>query len=199
MMSESDRWDVVLVYKLDRIHRNSANFTQMLDQLGKMGKEFCSVQDNFDTGTAVGRFVRDVTERIAQLESEQTGERVKQAMDFKKAMGGIVSRLPFGYTKHKDSSVIDEEQAYTIRAIFRMFDRGFSVDDIAKFLDKGEVPTGNGQRWSRSTIYYILKNPAYAGYTNRGGVYIQSNTPAIIEKELFERINGPIALKIERR
>ena len=199
MMSESDSWDVVLVYKLDRIHRNSMNFARMLEELEQQGKEFCSVQDNFDTSTAMGRFVRDVTERIAQLESEQTGERVKQAMDFKKAMGGIVSRLPFGYTKKQNTAVTSDEQAFVVRAIYRMVDRGFSVDDIVKYLDKGEVPTSNGQRWRRSTVYNILKNPIYAGYINRGGVYIQSNMPAIIEKELFESINGPIATKIERK
>ena len=199
MMSESDRWDVVLVYKLDRIHRNSMNFARMLEELEQKGKEFCSVQDSFDTGTAIGRFVRDVTERIAQLESEQTGERVKQAMEFKKAAGGIVSRLPFGYSKRKNEPVVNTEEAYTIRAIYRMVERGFSVDDIVKYLDKGEVPTSNGPRWRRSTVYNILKNPIYAGYINRGGVYIQSNMPAIIEKELFESINGPIATKIERK
>lgn len=199
MMSESDRWDVVLVYKLDRIHRNSMNFARMLEELEQKGKEFCSVQDSFDTGTAIGRFVRDVTERIAQLESEQTGERVKQAMEFKKAAGGIVSRLPFGYSKRKNEPVVNMEEAYTIRAIYRMVERGFSVDDIAKYLDKAEVPTSNGKRWARSTIYGILKNPSYAGYENHGGVYIQSNRPAIIDKELYERINGPIATKIERK
>ena len=199
MMSESDSWDVVLVYKLDRIHRNSMNFARMLEELEKKGKEFCSVQDNFDTGTAMGRFVRDVTERIAQLESEQTGERVKQAMEFKKAAGGIVSRLPFGYSKNKNEAVVNDEEAYTIRAIYRMVDRGFSVDDIVKYLDKGEVPTSNGQRWHRSTVYRILKNPTYAGYEVHGGIYIQTNRPAIIDKELFERINGPIASKIDRK
>ncbi len=199
MMSESDNWDVVLVYKLDRIHRNSMNFAKMLEELEQKGKEFCSVQDNFDTGTAMGRFVRDVTERIAQLESEQTGERVKQAMEFKRAAGGIVSRLPFGYTKRKNAPVVDEEEAYTIRAIYRMADRGFSVDDIAKYLDRGEVPTSNGQRWHRSTVYNILRNPIYAGYEVHGGVYIQSNRPAIIDKELFESFNGPIATKIDRK
>jgi hypothetical protein len=114
-------------------------------------------------------------------------------------MGGIVSRLPFGYTKKQNTAVTNDEQAFVVRAIYRMVDRGFSVDDIVKYLDKGEVPTSNGQRWRRSTVYNILKNPIYAGYINRGGVYIQANMPAIIEKELFESINGPIATKIERK
>jgi len=199
MMSESDNWDVVLVYKLDRIHRNSMNFARMMEELDQKGKEFCSVQDRFDTSTAMGRFVRDVTERIAQLESEQTGERVKQAMDFKKAMGGIVSRLPFGYRKNQGTAVVDADQAYTIRAIFTMVSNGFSIEDVARHLNDGQVPSSNGKRWCRSTIYNIVKNPVYAGYLLRGGVYIQGSKPAIVSKELFESLNGPIYDKIERR
>ena len=199
MMSESDRWDVILVYKLDRIHRNSMNFARMMEELDHLGKEFCSVQDRFDTSTAMGRFVRDVTERIAQLESEQTGERVKQAMDFKKAMGGIVSRLPFGYKKNHGTAVVDIDQAYTIRAIFTMVSNGFSIEDVATYLNNGQIPSSNGKRWCRSTIYNIIKNPIYAGYYNRGEVYIQGSRPAIISKELYESLNGPISDKIEHK
>jgi DNA invertase Pin-like site-specific DNA recombinase len=199
MMSESDKWDVILVYKLDRIHRNSMNFAEMLKTLQDQGKEFCSVQDRFDTSTAVGRFARDVTERIAQLESEQTGERVKQAMDIKRAMGGIVSRLPFGYKIENGQATVDPDESYTVRAIFKMKDRGFSDSDIASYLDRANVPTSNGKRWSRSTIYNICVNPKYAGYDVRGGIFIQSNIPAIVERELYENINGPIGDRIRHR
>ena len=199
MMSESENWDVLLVYKIDRIHRNSKNFTAMLEELQEHGKEFCSFQDRFDTSTAMGRFARDVTERIAQLESEQTGERVKQAMDIKRAMGGIISRLPFGYTIKNGQATIEPDQAYTIRAIFKMKKQGFSDTDIASYLDRASVPTSNGKRWSKSTIYNIWKNPKYAGYDIRGGILIQSNTPAIVEREIFEDLNGPLNDKIMRR
>ena len=199
MMSESDRWDVVLVYKLDRIHRNSMNFAKMLEELQSKGKEFCSIQDNFDTSTATGLFARDVTELIAQFESEQTGERVKQAMEYKRSMGGIVSRLPFGYNKHNETAVVDQDQAYTIRAIFKMAIRGFSLEEIARHLDNGEIPPTNGKRWSRSTVSTILHNPVYAGYRRVGAVLVQNNAPAIVEKEIYEQFNGPISSKILRR
>ena len=45
MLSEIDRWDVIVVLKMDRIHRNSVNFTNMMDFLGKNGKKFASVYD----------------------------------------------------------------------------------------------------------------------------------------------------------
>ena len=99
MMSEKDKWDVVLVLKMDRIHRNSVNFTKMMDDLGKNGKGFCSINENFDTNTAMGRFALDLVQRIAQFESEQIGERVKAGMQQKALFGkGILgSPNPYGY------------------------------------------------------------------------------------------------------
>ncbi len=69
MMSEKDQWDVLVVLKMDRIHRNSQNFTRMMDELTSWGKQFNSMQESFDTTTAIGRFVMDIIQRIAQLES----------------------------------------------------------------------------------------------------------------------------------
>ena len=77
MMDDSDKWDVLLVLNMDRIHCNVANFTLMLDDLGRKGKEFNSTQQNFDTTTAMGRFMVDMVRRIAQWESELIEERVK--------------------------------------------------------------------------------------------------------------------------
>jgi site-specific DNA recombinase len=69
MMAERDRWDVLVVLKMDRIHRNSRNFAVMMDDLNASKKEFNSMQESFDTTTAMGRFVMDTIQRIAQLEA----------------------------------------------------------------------------------------------------------------------------------
>ncbi len=74
MMKGKKDWDVLVVLKMDRIHRNSRNFNQMMDELKESGKEFNSMQESFDTTTAIGRFVMDIIQRIAQLESEQIGK-----------------------------------------------------------------------------------------------------------------------------
>jgi len=100
MMNDIDQWDAILVLKMDRIHRNSKNFMVMMDQLRKHGKEFISFQENLDTSSAMGRFVMDILQRIAQLESEQIGERVAYAMAEKAKQpdnGFMGHRTPFGY------------------------------------------------------------------------------------------------------
>ena len=43
MMEEMDKWDALLVIKMDRIHRNSKNFMLMMDHLNKNKKEFVSM------------------------------------------------------------------------------------------------------------------------------------------------------------
>ena len=75
MIEDSDLWDVILVLKMDRIHRNSRNFMNMMDDLNRDGKMFVSATESLDTTNALGRFVVDMIQRIAQLESEQIGER----------------------------------------------------------------------------------------------------------------------------
>ena len=194
MMSESDTWDVILVYKLDRIHRNSVNFAKMMEELDQKGKDFCSVQEKFDTSTAMGRFVRDIMERIAQLESEQIGERVKQGMERKaKFVYGLLgSAHPYGYTIKHGKLDVNNDEKYTVRAIYNMAIDGFSMENIADYLNNGRVPSKTGGKWGKSSIYYILHNPLYAGYVKWDGYVKLGEHNAIIERETFEKLNGPI-------
>ena len=186
MLSESDTWDVILVYKLDRIHRNSMNFALMMEELDRRGKNFCSVQDQLDTSTAMGRFVRDITERIAQLESEQIGERVAIAMDKKAREGGIISRLPFGFRNNKGQKMVDKDEKYIVRAIFTMYVDGLSTEKIADYLNSAGFTTRSGGIWYKSSVHQILNNPAYVGVDRHGRVCGE----AIIDRELFDKAKG---------
>ena len=80
MIEEIDEWDVIIVLKMDRIHRNSRNFMNMMDLLNRKGKQFVSATEELDTSNAMGRFVMTMIQNIAQLESEQIGERTFMGM-----------------------------------------------------------------------------------------------------------------------
>lgn len=196
MMSESDTWDVILVYKMDRIHRNSVNFANMMEDLNRMGKDFCSVQEKFDTSTAMGRFVRDITERIAQLESEQIGERVKQGMERKAKFGTgfLGSGHPYGYSYKRGKLNIEKDEMYTVRAIYNMYVGGHSMENIAEYLNNGNIPSKTGGKWYKSTIYGILHNPLYAGFVKWDGIIKPGEHSAIIELETYEKINGRLSI-----
>ncbi|NLL95296.1 MAG: recombinase family protein [Thermoplasmatales archaeon] len=196
MMSEMDSWDVVVVLKMDRIHRNSVNFAKMMDDLEGSGKDFCSVQEKFDTKNAMGRFVRDILQRIAQLESEQIGERVKFGMERKARFGkGLLgSGHPYGYTYSLGKLEVVNDEMYTVRAIYSLYSKGRSMGDIADCLNEAKIPAKKGGKWNKQSINNILRNPIYAGYVRWDGVIRQGDHCAIIEPETFEKINGSISL-----
>lgn len=194
MMNESDGWDVLTVLKMDRIHRNSVNFTLMMDDLRRKGKDFISTQEKFDTTTAMGRFVMDIMQRIAQLESEQIGERVKTGMERKAryGTGPMGSGHPYGYVYERGSLTVVEHEAEIVRDIYAMREEGMNANSIANTLNYSSVTSKKGGKWTRQTVSNILGNPIYTGHIRWDGNVREGEHTAIIDPDVYESLNGSI-------
>jgi site-specific DNA recombinase len=166
MMEDIEKWDALLVIKMDRIHRNSKNFMVMMEDLGKKGKEFVSMMESLDTSTAMGRFVMDIIQRIAQLESEQIGERVYIGMEQKaKQNGGMLGfNIPYGYTYEHGKLKVHNGEADVVKKIFSWYLDGRSMGTIVKMLNITNIRSKKGGVWSKKCISGILTNPVYCGY-----------------------------------
>jgi len=170
MMAEIDKWDAILVLKMDRIHRNVKNCLFMMEDLHKAGKGFISFQEKIDTTTAIGRAMMTITLVFAQLESEQIGERVSAGMiqkakdPSKKFMG---HRTAFGYTwnSDKESFKIDTDKIDLVRNIFDDYltDK-MSFRSIANKYSSDYVKLTGKKRLADTTVKYILHNCFYAGF-----------------------------------
>jgi site-specific DNA recombinase len=195
MMSEMDKWDLLLVIKMDRIHRNSKNFMLMMELLNNNKKEFASMSESFDTSTAMGRFVMNIIQGIAQLESEQIGERVYIGMEQKaKTNGGVLGfNIPYGYNYLDGNLTINEEESKIIKNIYSWYKEGKSMGEIAKMLNSTKVPTKRGGFWAKKTISTILKNPIYCGYLRWEHYINKSNHDIIIQESDFNEIQNLIS------
>ncbi|WP_019177068.1 recombinase family protein [Methanomassiliicoccus luminyensis] len=198
MMGDKDGWDVLLVLKMDRIHRNSRNFAQMMDDLGKWKKQFSSMQEKFDTTSAMGRFVMDIIQRIAQLESEQTGERVKVGMlqKAKKGLGHLGSPDPYGYEIVDGKLVVRDSEAGVVPYIYQSYMRGCTLDQIAQELNRREVPSKKGGAWSKQAVSRILRNPLYCGYIQWDGNLIHLDHYVLISPGAYDMVQE---MMVERR
>jgi site-specific DNA recombinase len=197
MLLEKDRWDIMLVMKMDRIHRNSKNFMIMMESLEKWGKKFTSMNESLDTSNAVGRFVVDIIQRIAQLESEQIGERTYMGMAQKAESGsGLLGfNPPYGYSiADNDLSIITEE-ASVVQDIFSRYLSGDTMSNIAWSLNHKDVPTRRRSMWTVWSVSYILHNPAYAGFRRWDGILVQSSHSPIIDKGTFNSVQQLIIAK----
>ena len=190
MMAEHDTWDVLLVIKMDRIHRNSRNFMEMMEQLGAWGKDFVSATESLDTSTAMGRFVMDIIQRIAQLESEQIGERVYMGMSHKASTGPGVLGFPppLGYDVTDGRLLVNASEAPVVQEIFALAQRGRSMEEIAADLDGRDIPTKRGKAWAPIKVYRILHNPIYAGYLRWDGIYRKAEHEPLVSVETFNQV-----------
>jgi DNA invertase Pin-like site-specific DNA recombinase len=206
MMAEMDKWDVLLVMKMDRIHRNSRNFMEMMDTLRRNKREFVSMTESLDTSTAMGRFVVDIIQRIAQLESEQIGERVYYGME-QKAQTPI-EKLdphrgeylgfghPYGYDYLNGRLVINPREADVVRKIFDMYANGYTIPRIVSYLNKSGVPTKKGRKWADNTVAKILKNPLYCGYIKWNGILKKARHESIIEPNKFNLVQKTMHARV---
>ena len=195
MMSEIDNWDAIAVVKMDRIHRNSRNFMDMMDFLNKKGRGFVSSTESLDTGTASGRFVIDMIQRIAQLESEQIGERTYDGMREKaeSSKGVMGFTPPFGYSISEGELITNEEEMSTAKQIFRSYLNGMTVDGICYFLNKNGTFTRRSNVWNKANMRNILRNPVYAGYMRWDDIFIPHKAERAVSVNDFNDIQIKMA------
>lgn len=202
MLEDWESWDTILVLKMDRIHRNSRNFMAMMDRLTRDDKGFASVTENLDTSTAMGRFVMDIIQRIAQLESEQIGERVFDGMEQKaKSQGGSLGKpAPFGYRYGPEGSlVVDEGERPHVEAMYAVFERGEGKQAIADALNAQGVATRRGKAWSVWSVTHVLTNPTYAGAIRWSGQLQLDAHEAIIAPRRFDAVQQRIQATSPKR
>ena len=197
MMEELDKWDALLVIKMDRIHRNSKNFMLMMEHLKREQKEFVSMTESLDTSTAMGRFVMDIIQRIAQLESEQIGERVYIGMEQKaKTNGGVLGfNIPYGYDYNDGKLRINPDEAHIVNDIYSWYLDGKSMSEIARTLNMVNIPTKNNKTWGTQTISLILKNPLYCGFLHWEEYLNPGNHESIIDSNTFNKVQELIKTK----
>jgi site-specific DNA recombinase len=199
MMSEKDLWDMILVMKMDRVHRNSKNFMIMMENLEKWGKKFTSMNESLDTSTAVGRFVVDIIQRIAQLESEQIGERTYMGMRQKVESGyGLAGfNVPYGYRFASGKLAVIGEEATHVRYAFSTYLEGRTLRWIAWQLNQNRVTTKRGGAWTVWSLSRMLRNPIYAGYLRWDGLITPSDHTPIVSRRVFEEVQARMSSRVK--
>jgi len=157
------KFDVVVIYKLDRLTRSVKDLGYLIELFDKTGVAFSSVSDNFDTTTANGKLVLNILGSVAQWERDIISERTRDALSHKKSELEVYSPLPLGYEAGEDGRLIENEaELATVKQVRALRKQGFSYQQIADSLNGAGVPTKQGKRWYKSTVRYLAGNQLYA-------------------------------------
>jgi DNA invertase Pin-like site-specific DNA recombinase len=129
--------DTVIVWKLDRLGRNTLHILETVKALTEAGVTLISTTDSIDSSTAAGRMVIGVLASMAEFERELIKERTALKRAMSRANG-----TKFG----RRAKVADPAHVATAR---RMKADGHTARNVAKFLGV-----------SRATLYRYLADDA---------------------------------------
>jgi site-specific DNA recombinase len=166
-------FEVLLCHAPDRLARRYAYQVLLLEELQRAGVEVCFAKEPERGTTPEDELLRQFQGMIAEYERAQIRERTRRGK-LHRARGGsqaVMSGAPYGYryvkkTEHTEGYwEIDELEAQVVREVFaRYIEDGESIGDIARWLSERGVRTRTGKTvWDRSTVWAMLRNPAYSG------------------------------------
>ena len=164
--------DVVLVHSPDRLARKFAYQALLIEELAR-----CGTRVEFVKGprgdSPEDQLLVQFQGMFAEYEKAQLAERYRRGKAWRAKSGSVnvLSGAPFGYRYVRKTpecgaryEVVSHEAALVTEMFRRYADDGASIADLRRWLTDQGVRTRTGkERWDRSVIWGMLRNPAYAG------------------------------------
>lgn len=167
--AENGVFDVLLVYKLDRLTRSSRDLHTILDKFDRLGIKFRSATEIYDTTNAMGRLFISIVAALAEWERANLAERVRFGMETLvqdgKWHGGPV---PEGYTWDGEMMHIVPEEERVLRELRRVYMAGNGFGATGGHLNSRGFLRRGGRPWNQFGVEYVLSNPFYAGKMKYG-------------------------------
>ncbi|MCQ9884386.1 cassette chromosome recombinase CcrA [Staphylococcus aureus] len=177
--------DVLCCYRLNRLHRNLKNALKLMKLCQKYHVHILSIHDGyFDMDKAFDRLKLNIFISLAELESDNIGEQVKNGLKEKARQGKLITtHAPFGYTYRNGTFTINQDEAPTVKAIFYYYLQGYGYKKIAQYLETDDKCINRKPYQVRA----IITNPNYCGRViNQYGQY-DNMFPSIVSISIYEQ------------
>lgn len=167
--ASAGRFDVVVVYRLDRLGRSLVRTFQVAGELTDHGVRLISLTQPFEIDGPLGRLLLAIYASFAEMESEAIGARIRDARRHRVLTEGKHYAVPpFGYRREAGRLVVVPEAAAHVRWAFEQVAAGRGFRSIVVDLNERGVRTGTGRLWTIAGLRVVLSNPAYLGKITHG-------------------------------
>ena len=178
---ERGEFDGVIVSQMDRLSRmEMTTALTVIERIEEAGGQIVAVAENVDPTTPEGRMARNVFLSLAAMERERHAAQLAESKERAVRLGiWPVSKVPLGYTKGADRKLKPNRDAERVRRAFETRAAGGSWREVAAVLEVGE-----------SRAWKTLRNRVYLGEINVGEWSNPTAHPAIIDRGLWESVQG---------
>lgn len=187
--AKNRKFDTLICYRLDRISRNIADFSNLINELGNLGIGFISIKEQFDTTTPMGRAMMYIASVFAQLERETIAERVKDNMlELAKTGRWLGGQTPLGFKSevltYFDSEMNqkrmyklspEKDELKVVKLVYDKYLELHSLSKVTKYLTQNLIKSKTGNTvWNKRTVQDILTNPVYVKANNKVFNYLKN-------------------------
>lgn len=196
--SEKHRWQGIVVYKLDRFARNRFDSATYKAKLKKQGVRVISASENISDNPE-GIILESVLEGMAEFYSKELSQKVARGMNESalkcNSCGGNIN---LGYKILNKKYVIDPMTAPVVKQAFQMYADGMSIKTICDIFNSKGYKTTTGNKFGKNSFKTIFKNEKYIGVFKYKDITIQGGMPAIVDNELFYKVQDMIKKNHDR-
>ena len=191
--AQKGKFERIIFIKLDRFFRSVAEYHECMKQIAPV--VWSTTEEQYDLTTANGRMLVNMKLTIAEMEADQTGERIKIVNEYKTATGQPLSgSQPFGWMIAKDETtgrkkvVKDPDEAPILEELLQHFITYQSKRKAITYLHSkyhiSLTQQAFGDLLANTMLYGAYRdNPSYCD--------------AYIDKETFDKIQEIVKRNIK--
>ena len=198
---EKGKINTIIIWKIDRLTRSLKDFSTLWEIFKEKGVQIISLNEKFDTSTAIGRAMINIILVFAQLEREQTGERTSATMQYRAEQGLWNGGRVIGYDldpQNKGVLKINRQQIAIVKKAFDLCIEKGSAGQVQKALNElgYRMPVYKSRRgkehgntlFTKQAVIRMLTNPVYIGKISWGGKLYQGRHQAAIDEKKFFKV-----------
>jgi len=189
--AKTGQFDVLLVYRIDRLTRSIVGLMTIVEELAAAGVALRSATEPIDTQGPVGRMLLQLLGIFAEFERGLLIDRITKGFERKAARGEWLGGPgPYGY--HLDSATktltVEPGEAAIVGAMFaRYVDERCGAPSLAHWLNDTGQRSRRGRLWSTQTVLRVLRNPVYLGKIAHGEDLHDGKHKAILDERTFNQ------------
>lgn len=181
----------VTVYKIDRLSRNTDDYSQLRLLLKRYGVAIKSTSENIED-TPVGRFMENTMANIAQFDNDIRAERCSNGMREAVREGRYVWGASVGYSNVRvadKATIAPSEMAPLVKRAFELVATAtYPTDEVWRMICKEGLLKKNGKPVSRNYFYEMLRNELYVGWIEKFGERHKGKFEPVVSEDLFAQV-----------
>lgn len=192
--SAKHQFDLAIVWKLDRFSRDRYDSAHYKSILAKNGVKVISATEPIKEDST-GVLLESLLEGMAEYYSRELSEKVRRGLTenaLKARFNG--GSMPMGYVRNKEQQFeIDPVSAPIVLEAFERYASGENMREVRDWMIEKGVRSKIGKLPNINFITRMLKNRRYIGEYSYGEILHENAVPAIVDKDLFERVQQRMA------